>query len=140
MLLVAAAPSTTPRPVVLLVDDHHDTRLMYAEFLGTWFEVAQASDGAEALALIERRPPDILITDLSLPGMDGFELIAAVRARPGLARLPIMSLSGYGGHSIEERAREVGCDRVLQKPCLPDALGAAALELLRSRADRDRSS
>jgi two-component system, chemotaxis family, CheB/CheR fusion protein len=74
--------------------------------------------------------PDLLITDLSLPGMDGFELVARIRKDPRLGRIPIICLSGYGGHAHEQRAREAGCDRILQKPCMPDALSEIALEVL----------
>jgi two-component system CheB/CheR fusion protein len=81
-------------------------------------------------------PPDLLITDLSLPGIDGFELIALVRKDPVLRRTPIICLSGYGGPGHEQRAREAGCDRILQKPYMPDALAAVALEVMRSARSR----
>lgn len=120
-------------PVVLLVEDHADTRLMYAEFLGEQFEVLEAGDGEEALAVLRARIPDLVITDLSLPGVDGFELMSRLRQDPTLASIPVICLSGYGGHAHERRAREAGCDRLIQKPCLPDALAEAAADLLRTR-------
>jgi CheY-like chemotaxis protein len=120
-------------PVVLLVEDHADTRLMYAEFLGEQFEVLEAGDGEEALAVLGARIPDLVITDLSLPGVDGFELMSRMRQDARLASIPVICLSGYGGHSHERRAREAGCDRLIQKPCLPDALAEAAADLLRTR-------
>lgn len=107
---------------------------MYVAFLSPSFEVMEAADGEQALALAAERRPDVIVTDLSLPGMDGFELIARVRRDPATACVPVISLSGYGGHTHEERARAAGCDRILQKPCLPDALAQAALELLREGA------
>jgi two-component system, chemotaxis family, CheB/CheR fusion protein len=117
-------------PLVLLVEDHQDTRQMYAEFLSGEFEVATAPDGAEALDLMRRRRPDLIITDLSLPGIDGFALIARIRQDAAVATIPIICLSGYGGHAYEERARHAGCDRLLQKPFTPDALADVATELL----------
>jgi CheY-like chemotaxis protein len=130
--------STSPRqpPIVLLVEDHEDTRQMYAEFLRAIFEVRQASDGQQALDVMHERPPDLLITDLSLPGIDGFELVAMVRTDPLLRKVPIICLSGYSGHVYEQRALAAGCDRMLQKPCMPDALAEAATELLRQPPDR----
>ena len=107
---------------------------MYAEFLGLSFQVVQASDGAEALALMRERPPALLITDLSLPGMDGFEMIRLMREDPRLRSVPVICLSGYGGHAHEQRARELGCDHVLQKPYLPDALATLAESVVRSRS------
>jgi CheY-like chemotaxis protein len=123
-----------PLPVVLLVEDHADTRQMYAEFLRESFNVVQAGDGVQGLELVRTRHPDIVITDLSLPGIDGFELIAQMRRDPALAAVPIICLSGYGGHAHERRATEAGCNRVLQKPCMPDDLARATMELLRDRS------
>jgi two-component system, cell cycle response regulator DivK len=125
-----------PRPVICLVDDHQDTREMYKEFLSVSFEVMAAADGARALELMRTSPPDLLITDLSLPGIDGFELIALVRKDPALRHTPIICLSGYGGPDHEQRALEAGCDRILQKPYLPDALAAIALDVMRSVRSR----
>ena len=120
-----------PPPLLLLVEDHEDTRLMYAEFFHPQFDVLQAGDGAQALDVMRGRRPDIVITDLSLPGIDGFELVARMRRDPELSGIPIICLSGYGGLALERRAREAGCDRILQKPCMPDELVRAATELLR---------
>jgi two-component system, cell cycle response regulator DivK len=128
------------RPVILLVEDHLDTRQMYAEFLSVSFDVLPAGDGTEAIEILRTTPPDLLITDLSLPGMDGFELVTLVRKDPLLRELPIICLSGYGGHAHEQRAREAGCDRILQKPCMPDALADIALEVLNAVRDRRRPS
>ena len=123
-----------PQPLLLIVEDHVDTRQMYAEFFHEQFDVMQAGDGAQALDVMRARRPDIVITDLSLPGIDGFALIARMREDPMLSGIPIICLSGYGGHAHERRAREVGCDRILQKPCMPDELAQAASDLLRNRS------
>ena len=121
-------------PHIVLVEDHADTRQMYAEFLSLSFEVLQASDGREALALMRERAPALVITDLSLPGMDGFELIRLMRDDDRLRSVPVICLSGYGGHAHEQRAREVGCDHILQKPYLPDALATLAESVVWDRA------
>jgi chemosensory pili system protein ChpA (sensor histidine kinase/response regulator) len=123
-----------PLPLILIVEDHVDTRQMYAEFFSEQYTVLEAGDGSQALALMGERPPDIVITDLSLPGLDGFELVTRMRADPKLAAIPIICLSGYGGHAHETRAREAGCNRILQKPCMPDELAQAAADLLRDRS------
>jgi CheY-like chemotaxis protein len=91
----------------------------------------EAASAEQALARIAARRPDLIITDLSLPGMDGLDLIARVRRDAWGQRLPVICLSGWGGHTYEERARAVGCQCILQKPCTPDALEQAAQELLR---------
>lgn len=136
--VTVAGPRTLP--LILLVEDHQDTRQMYAEFLAGAFDVATAPDGTEALDLMRVNPPDLLITDLSLPGLDGFALIALIRQDAALSMIPIICLSGYGGHAYEERAREAGCDRLLQKPCMPDALADVATELLHASRDRRKES
>ena len=70
--------------------------------------------------------------------MDGFQLIQRIRQEPSLRDLPVISLSGFGGHGHDERARQAGCDRIRQKPCLPDALAQAVTDLLRERGARSR--
>ena len=121
------------RPLILIVEDHPDTRQMYAEFLDSLFEVIQAADGQEALAVLERSVPTVIITDLSLPGIDGFELVGQIRANPATAHVPVICLTGHVGHTLDQRARAAGFDRVLMKPCLPDALAHAVLEMVRLR-------
>ena len=122
-------------PLVILVEDHPDTRLVYAEFLSSEFEVLQAGDAEEALRAMRARVPDLVITDITLPGVSGFELVARMRAEPRLAAVPVICLTGYGGSAHEDRAREVGCDRLIEKPCLPDTLSEAALEVLRAHKE-----
>ena len=123
--------------VLLLVEDHADTRMMYAEFLREMFEVSQAADGEAALALMRSRTPALVITDLSLPQMDGFELVKRIRSDHALATIPVICLSGYSDGEHERRALDVGADVVLQKPCLPDQLAQTAVRLLRGRASLD---
>jgi len=118
------------RPVVLLVEDHTDTRQMYAEFLGASFDVLQAADGQQALDVLARSVPSIVITDVSLPGIDGFELIRRMRGNQNTRGVPVICLSGHGGLAHEKRAREAGCNCILEKPCLPDVLAKTAQDII----------
>jgi CheY-like chemotaxis protein len=127
-------------PLILIVEDHQDTRQMYAEFLAIGFQVITAANGEDALEAVREQPPDLLITDLSLPGIDGFELIARVRQDPVLRRMPIICLSGYSGELFEQRARAAGSDRVLLKPCMPDKLAQVAAEVIQEAARRRTES
>ena len=104
---------------------------MYAEYLGETFDVMQAADGQEALALVAASIPALIITDITLPGMDGFELIRQIRGNVSMRAIPVICLSGHGGRAHEQRAREVGCTRVLEKPCMPETLAKTARELVR---------
>ncbi len=103
---------------------------MYAEYMGAQYDVLVAASGTDAMLQLARRRPDLLITDLSLPDFDGFELVRRMRGQPALATVPVICLSGHGGPSYEQRAREVGCSLLLQKPCLPDILANAVADVL----------
>ena len=110
---------------------------MYAEFLGMGFEVTTAADGEQGLEAARLHHPDLIITDLSLPGIDGFQLIARVREDEALRSIPIICLSGYSGQAHAARAQAAGCDRILQKPCMPDELAQAATDLIHDAATRE---
>jgi CheY-like chemotaxis protein len=118
------------RPLVLLVEDHADTRQMYAEFLGLSFDVVEAANGEEALSVLRQRVPALVITDYSLPGIDGFELTKQIRSNPATQHVAVICLSGYGGSDHETRAVRVGCNKVLEKPCLPDRLAQTAQDIV----------
>ena len=106
----------------MLVEDHDDTRLIYVEFLRMTYEVSEARDGVAALQSIDERAPDVVVTDLALPRMDGFELVSRIRAQKHTSTLPVIALSGYSGHQYDERIRSAGTTLVLLKPCMPDEL------------------
>jgi CheY-like chemotaxis protein len=112
----------TERAHVLLVEDHVDTRSMYAEYLGFDFDVSEAADGLTALEAIEARTPDVIITDLALPRMDGYQLIARLRDDARYRDIPVIALSGYSGAEHDARVQATRPDAVLQKPCLPEDL------------------
>ena len=111
-----------PRSRILLVEDHADTRLMYAEFLGPDYDVEGVGDGVAALEAIEGQVPHVIVTDLALPRMDGYELIARVRGDARFANIPIIALSGYSGAEHDQRVMQVQPVTLLQKPCLPETL------------------
>jgi chemosensory pili system protein ChpA (sensor histidine kinase/response regulator) len=125
--------SPTAPPTVLLVEDHTDSRQMYAEFLRMQFTVVEAADGVNALEVMAETCPDVVVTDLTLPRMDGFELLKRMKADARLKDVPVIALSGFSGADHEERARQAGSSLVLQKPCLPDDLARAIAEAARSR-------
>jgi two-component system, cell cycle response regulator DivK len=111
------------RPQVLLVDDYADAREMYAEFLEfSGFDVVQAVNGIEALERAVEAPPDIILMDLSLPVLDGWEATRRLKADPRTADIPVVALTGHALTGISERARKAGCDAFVTKPCLPEDL------------------
>ncbi len=120
---------------VLLVEDHVDSRAMYAEFLRLEFDVVEAGDGVAALELMEHSCPDVIVTDLALPRMDGFELIERIRQDDRLRHVPVIALSGYSGPEHKGRALQAGSDQVLLKPCLPETLAEAVASVMIRRKD-----
>ncbi len=113
-----------PLPLVLLVDDDRECREMYARFLrAAGYDVAEAHNGNQALSKASEQPPSIVVTDLALPGVDGYHVARALRQQPETGRVPIIAITGYGGFMEDtQRAVAAGCDAVLTKPCLPDKL------------------
>ena len=107
------------RPLVLLVEDDNDTREMYYEYLShSGLRVNEAPSGSRALERAREQPPDVVVTDIAMPGMDGIELSRRLRAEPPTRDIPIIAVTGNGS----ARARDAGCDVVLEKPCDPDYL------------------
>ncbi len=121
-------------PLVLLVDDYEDAREMYAEYLEfSGFRTAEARNGAEALEKAFALTPDVILMDLSLPVMDGWEATRRLRADERTRAIPIVALTGHAltGHPGGEK--EVGCDAYVTKPCLPDALVQEVKRILDAR-------
>ncbi len=124
----AAAPSAPPRVAhVLVVEDNADAAETLRDALELeGMEVTLASDGEAGLAAARKRAPDLVICDIGLPGdLDGYGVARAMRADPGLRRVPLVALTGYVGPEDRARAREAGFDLHLGKPTrLADLLGA----------------
>ncbi len=112
------------RRLILLVDDDRECREMYAASLrAAGFEVAEAHNGNQALSKASEEAPSIVVTDLALPGIDGYQLTRRLRQQTATEHVPIIAITGYGGFMEDtERALTAGCDAVLTKPCLPDRL------------------
>ncbi len=111
-------------PLVLVVDDDRQCREMYAAFMRqAGYEVEEAHNGNQALAKATERPPSIVVTDLALPGLDGYQLARKLREQHETAHIPILAITGYGGF-VEDTARALGagCDAILAKPCEPTRL------------------
>ena len=107
------------RPLVLLVEDDRDTREMYSEYLSySGLRVAEAPTGFRALEQVRHQTPDVVVTDIAMPGMDGLELSRRLRADTPTREVPIIAVSG----NPTPYAREAGCDLMLEKPCTPDEL------------------
>jgi CheY-like chemotaxis protein len=115
-------------PHVLLVEDDPDTREMYSEYLSySGLHVTEARTGWRALESVRRERPDIVVTDLAMPEMDGRELSRRLRANHATSDLPIIAVSGQ----LAPGERIAGADVVLEKPCEPDHLLHVIEDVLR---------
>jgi CheY-like chemotaxis protein len=110
---MTSLPNISPL-AVLLVEDHADSRQMYAEFLRMQFTVVEAGDGINALEVMEQTRPDVVVTDLALPRMDGFELVRRMKADERLRDVPVIALSGFRApttRSVPGRRAPASCSR-----------------------------
>jgi two-component system, cell cycle response regulator DivK len=121
---------------VLLVEDDLDGRRMYAEWLrGAGFRVLEAHNGLQALERAFEQRPDIIVSDLNIPGIDGFELTRRLKQDPRTHDVPVLAVTGYAAFAAEpERATRAGCDGVLPKPCSFEDLESSIRDLIRERS------
>lgn len=114
-------------PSVLLVEDDRAGRHMYASWLTqAGFRVEQAHNGLQALERAFELIPDIVVTDLNIPGIDGFELTRRLKQDPRTSRVPVVAVTGYAAFAADPgRAQRAGCDVVLEKPCSAEDLESA---------------
>ncbi len=111
------------RPLVLIVEDQPDLRLLYVEHLTTsGFDVIEAVNGAEAIDHTSAKLPDVVLMDLSLPVVDGWEATRRLKGDSRTAHIPVVALTAHDGAGELERATLAGCDWFVPKPCPPHAL------------------
>jgi two-component system cell cycle response regulator DivK len=121
------------RPRVLLVEDCPDTRTIYRVYLQfSGFDVVEAANGLEGLHHAIEASPDIILMDLSLPVMDGWEAVRLLRADGRTSGILIMLLTCSTREEIAERAQKAGCDAVVSKPRKPSDLVNDVRKVLRS--------
>jgi CheY-like chemotaxis protein len=119
------------QPLVLVVEDYQDAREMYAAYLQfSGFDVAEATNGVEAIEKAQTLVPDIVLMDLALPRMDGWEATRRLKNDERTKNIPVVALTGHALAGHAEGARQAGCDAFVTKPCLPDALVAEIKRLL----------
>ena len=104
------------RARVLLADDNRDMREYVQRLLARKYDVTAAADGQEALAAARENPPDLVLTDVMMPRMDGFGLLRALRAESAMAAIPVIMLSARAGEEAESEGLEAGADDYLVKP------------------------
>ena len=122
-------------PRVLIIDDAEDNRDIYGFFLAhDGFDVEVAADGEAGVEMARRTPFDIIVMDLTMPRMDGWEATRRLKADARTAAIPIIILTGYPATAAERDAQVAGCDAYLMKPCLPQALEVEIRRVLSVRS------
>jgi len=115
---------------ILVVEDVEFNRDLVVQLLEDEYQVLTAADGAEGIRLAERERPDLILMDLSLPVIDGWEAARRIKANAALHNIPIIALSAHAMRGDEERARRSGCDDYLSKPLDEDLLFAKLARFL----------
>jgi two-component system, cell cycle response regulator DivK len=126
----------TPGPLILVVEDNSDLRELYsAYFVAHGFRVQGASDGYSTFTQAVDLRPHLIVTDLSMPHLDGWEAIRRLKADVRTLHIPVLVCTGHAFGGVD-RALDAGCDAYLVKPCMPEVLLAEARRLLGHSAGR----
>ena len=116
---------------VLLVEDNEDNLVVYRTILEhVGFRVLEARDGEEGVSRAKENLPDLILMDISIPRMDGWQATRILRDDPRTSTIPIIALTAHALASDREKAMEVGCDGYLAKPCEPRAVVAEVQRFL----------
>jgi two-component system cell cycle response regulator DivK len=116
---------------ILIVEDQEDNRRILRDLLtAAGYELLEASAGDEGVEVAERESPDLILMDIQLPGLDGYEATRRIRANSGLAKTPIIAVTSYALSGDDVKARAAGCDDYVTKPFSPRALLAKVREYL----------
>jgi two-component system cell cycle response regulator DivK len=116
---------------VLVIEDHEENRRILRYLLGSaGIEMLEAVTGEAGVAAAERERPDLILMDIQLPGLDGYEATRRIKANPELRHIPIIVVTSYALSGDDVKAFEAGCDAYVTKPFVPRELLAKVRELL----------
>jgi two-component system cell cycle response regulator DivK len=116
---------------ILVVEDKDDNMQILSDLLTSAdYEMVEAENGEEALAEVAKQPPDLILMDIQLPVMDGYEATRRIKADPALRSIPIIAVTSYALSGDEAKARAAGCDDFVPKPYSPRQLLAKIRQYL----------
>jgi len=105
---------------ILVIEDQEDLRAILRDLLtGSGYSVAEAADGQAGVAKARSEPPDLILMDIQMPVIDGYEATRQIKASPGLQATPIIAVSSFAMKGDEAKARDAGCDGYVTKPYSP---------------------
>jgi two-component system, cell cycle response regulator DivK len=121
----------TSRRTVLVVDDHEDNRRILRDLLqSAGYEIVEATTGEDAVVTAEARVPDLILMDIQLPGIDGYEATRRIKANEALRRIPLIVVTSYALSGDDAKAFAAGADAYVAKPFSPRAMLAKIREHL----------
>ncbi len=121
-------------PTILIVEDNEDNRIVYSTMLRHFgFAVDEAENGAEGILKARTGLPDLILMDIAIPLVDGWEAVLRLKKDPVTAGIPIVALTAHAMPADRERAIQVGCDGYLAKPCEPRAVVEEVRRILESK-------
>jgi two-component system cell cycle response regulator DivK len=116
---------------ILVVEDTEDNRQILRDLLGmAGYDMIEAHDGAEGVSQATEHKPDLILMDIQMPVMDGYEATRQIKANPALKGIPIVAVTSYALSGDEEKARAAGCDGYIAKPYSPRQMLAKVREIL----------
>ena len=116
---------------ILVVEDTEDNRQILRDLLGmAGYTLVEAVDGAEGVARAAEHRPDLILIDIQMPVMDGYEATRRIKADPALAAIPVIAVTSYALSGDEQKARDAGCDGYIAKPYSPRQMLAKVREIL----------
>ncbi len=116
---------------ILIIEDQDDNRRILRDLLtAAGYELIEAETGEDGVALAESQRPDLILMDIQLPGLDGYEATRRIKANPALRPIPIIAVTSYALSGDDVKAREAGCDAYVTKPFSPRALLAKVREFV----------
>ena len=127
---------SAPARILVAEDDPDSRRIVVKVLTREGYGVLDVSGGEAAVAIAQAEHPDLVVMDLAMPGMDGWEATRRLKADPRTADIPIIALTAFALRGDEERARAAGCDGYLAKPCRPQTIREAVRDMLAARRAR----
>lgn len=133
--------TSTRQPTILVVENEISNRILIERVLSTrGYRCIPASNGQEALDILDSVQVDLILTDLSMPVLDGYRATQLIRARPGMANVPIVAVTAYALHDESEAAMQIGCNEYLTKPFKPRQLLEVVDRLLTQQRQQRQES
>jgi len=112
-----------PGKRILVIEDHEENRRLLRDLLTSFgYELAEALTGEDGLATVAANPPDLILMDIQLPGIDGYETTRRIKANPSLRQIPVIAVTSYALSGDDVKAFAAGCDAYVTKPFDPGEL------------------